>query len=459
MNLRNISRPLSYGRRQAAGNAIYGIADYLTLPIGMLLTAPFLLRHLGAAQYGVWILASAAVSSVGIVSGSSGDAIIKCVGARRRQHNFIGVQQIVRNTISINLLLGGLFSGVLWCFAPYVAQHVVKVDPNLQMICSKSLRIGSALLLVKAVEGVFISTLRAFETYKSTARISIGSRAITIASAVVVALYRGNVIWIMTATLLISCLGLLAQAVALQNKIGKFVILPSWHAETVSEITPFGMFSWLQAISGILFSQADRFFIGFFLGAPSVAAYTLCVQAAQPIHGLISSGMHFLFPHLSARYAVAPIAEIRYKAALALKINVGLVAILSLPLILFGEKLTDLWIGRTFDRRITLIFPIIICSFALLGMNVTAHYVLLAVGNIKVVTYLNCVAGVSMLLFMRVLIPRHGLQGAALARLVYGPVTCLTYIYVYRIIWRNKLNFPPAEPGTYEIAPPVRNDL
>ena len=35
-----------------------------------------------------------------------------------------------------------------------------------------------------------------------------------------------------------------------------------------------------------------------------------------------------------------------------------------------------------------------------------------------------------MLLLMAMLIPKHGLQGAALARLVYGPITCLAYLSV-----------------------------
>jgi O-antigen/teichoic acid export membrane protein len=454
MRLPAISSPLSSERRQAAGNAAYGIADYLTLPIGMLLAAPFLLRHLGAAEYGVWILASAAVSSGGIVSGSSGDAIIKCVGMRRRRHDLLGVQRIVQNMLSINLMLSGFLAGVLWYMAPYVAGHVVKVDPDLQMVFSESLRIGSALLLVKSAEGVFISTLRAFETYKSTVCISIGTRASTIASAVIVTLYKGNVMWITAITLFISIVGLLAQAIALRNKIGKFSILPSWHREIVSEITPFGMFSWLQAASGILFSQADRFFIGFFLGAPAVAAYGVCVQVAQPIHGLVSSGMHSLFPHLSVRYTIAPISEIRNKIAVAIKLNVGLVCVLSLPLILFGRELTNLWMGPAFGQSFTFIFPVIVCSFALLGINVTAHYVLLATGNVRIITCFNAIAGISMLLLMTILIPRYGLHGAALARFIYGPVTCFAYIYVYKIVWGNKLTPLSTESAIYELASP-----
>ncbi len=429
-------------RRLALGytNAIYGVADYLSLPIGMLIAAPFLLRHLGTSQYGVWILASAAVSSGGIISGSFGDAVIKHVGECRGRKDRSRVLRIVRNMISINLTLSGIMAVVLWFLAPYVTRHLAKMDLNLQATCLQSLRVGSGLLLVKSIESVFISTLRAFETYGATVRIAICSRCAVIASAVTLVSLRHSVVWIMVATLIISTIGMVAQALALQDKVGRFSLIPSWHGKTVSGIAEFGALSWLQAVSGIVFSQADRFLIGFLIGPQAIAYYGLYVQAAQPIHGLISSGMHFLFPHLSARYSVAPTSEIRRKVATALKINFVLVAALSLPVVIFGKHVLTAWIGTTFDQQPSLIFPIIACSFTLLGMNVTAHYALLAAGQVRIVTCLNLLAGIAMLLLMAMLIPKHGLQGASLARLVYGPVTCLTYFQLYKIVWQVKSN-------------------
>ena len=149
-----------------------------------------------------------------------------------------------------------------------MTRHIVKVDLELQRTCLQSLRIGSGLLLVKSIESVFISTLRAFETYGSTVRISICSRTAILASAIVLTEYGRNVVWIMVATLLISTSGTLAQALALKSKIGSFSPMPSWHRKTVSDIAAFGTFSWLQAIAGVAFSHADRFFVGFFMGAP-----------------------------------------------------------------------------------------------------------------------------------------------------------------------------------------------
>lgn len=440
-------------KRRGYANATYGVADYLALPIGMLLAAPYLLRHLGTAQYGVWLLASAAVSSGGIVSGSFGDAAIKYVGECRGSEDWPGVTRIVRNMISITLVLSGGLALILWCVAPYVARHVSKTDAGLEMICVTSLRIGSGLLLVKSVESVFISTLRAFETYGPAVRIAIACRFAILASAVALTRLGGDVVWIMVATCAISVVSLLAQAQALRHKIGRFSLAPAWHKKTISKIGVFGTFSWLQAISSVTFSQADRFVVAFFMGAPAVAYYGLCTQAAQPIHGLTSSAMHFLFPHLSMRYAVAPIAEIRRKIVLAIKVNILLVAALSIPVVFFGNYILKVWIGPAFDRQPHFLFPIIACSFALLGLNVAAHYALLAVGQIRVVTYLNLMAGSTMLLLMPVLIRGYGLQGGALARLIYGPITCLASLQLRRVVWYSEKQTPLPESTTlYKVA-------
>jgi O-antigen/teichoic acid export membrane protein len=441
VNLRLSPEPmLNDAREFKYANAVYGVVDYLALPIGMLLAAPFLLKHLGVGQYGVWIMTSAAVSSGGIVSGGFGDAVIKHIGQCRSREDWSGAIHIVRNMILINLALSGVLATVLWCLAPYVTRHVVKTDYELQVVCLQALRIGSVLLVIKSIEGIFINSLRAFETYGPTVRIAVCSRTAILAASVVLTGCGRNIVWIMLATVVLSLAGVLAQALALQRKIGRFLLMPSWHAKTMSDIAAFGVFSWVQAISSVVFSQADRFLVGFVIGAPAVAYYGLCVQAAQPIHGLISSGMHFLFPHFSSRYSVSPVPEIKRKVSIAIKANLIMVGILSLPVMMFGRHILRVWTGGMFDHEPSAVFPIIVCSFALLGTNVTAHYTLLAIGQIKVVTYLNLLAGIAMLLLMAILIPGYGLHGAAVARLIYGPITCLAYFQLYRVLWSPGLS-------------------
>jgi O-antigen/teichoic acid export membrane protein len=199
-------------RRQGCANSFYGVADYLVWPIGMLLAAPFLLKHLGTSQYGIWILAGAAVSSGGMVSGSFGDAVIKYVGDCRARADWRGVTRIVRNMISINVMLSGILAIALWYLAPCLSRQVVKTHFELQAICLQSLRIGSVLLVMKAIESVFISTLRAVETYGSTVRISICSRIAILAVAIVLASSGHTVVSIMVATSFITAVGTLGNS-------------------------------------------------------------------------------------------------------------------------------------------------------------------------------------------------------------------------------------------------------
>src|SRR5438067_13825116 len=95
--------------RDSAANALYGIAEYVAQPLSMLVAAPFLVHKLGLEQYGIWMLVSAILGSMGILSTGFGDATVKYVSAYRGQDNAAGVERTIRATLTINTFLGGLF--------------------------------------------------------------------------------------------------------------------------------------------------------------------------------------------------------------------------------------------------------------------------------------------------------------------------------------------------------------
>ncbi len=57
--------------RRTVANGVYAIAEYASQPVGLLLSVPYLLRHMGAAQFGVWVLASSAVNGGNALSTGS----------------------------------------------------------------------------------------------------------------------------------------------------------------------------------------------------------------------------------------------------------------------------------------------------------------------------------------------------------------------------------------------------
>jgi O-antigen/teichoic acid export membrane protein len=411
--------------RGSAANAFYSIAEYIAQPISMLLAAPFLVHKLGLQQYGIWMLVSAILGSIGILSTGFGDATVKYVSTYRGQNNQAGVERTIRATLTINTLLGGLFGLIVWMAAPYSVHHIFKIEPEFYIASIWAIRISAIILVVRSVESVFVSTLRAFECYGPPVKLNVFLRSIVVVSAVVIAAAGRGVVAIMLATLGWSALIVVFQAIAARRVSGALNPLPTLRRDALTEVFAFGCFSWLQALAGVAFTYADRFLVAAMLGTAPVAIYVLCVQVAQPIHGLASAAFNFVFPHISSRHEAGDIHGPRRVFRLAFLSNIALSLALALPLILFGRPLLTLWIGAEFAKQGSMILGILAISYAILAINVVPHYALLAIGQVRFVSLVNIFGGILSLIAVSALIPTRGLTGAALGRLLYGPAVSM----------------------------------
>jgi O-antigen/teichoic acid export membrane protein len=423
-------------------NATYGIADYISLPALMLCSAPFLLHHLGVEQYAIWVLASATVTSGFLLSAGFGDAALKYISTYRGNHDHAGTERIIRTLLGINLVLGITVATLLALFIPPLVAHLPNVSASLQISYQHALEIGCVLLVVKVVESVFICAQRAFERYDIAARFTIATRIVTIGAAVIIAALGRGTVAIMLSTLLVALISVVLQAFTVWRHLAIHSLLPSLHPASMKELFSFGAFSWLQGLVGLFTGQADRFLVGYLLGTHALAYYSICVQAAMPIHGIAAAGLQVLFPYLASRLRVLSNTALRQKFAAAFAANIALVAILAFPVIFGSRYILSYWLDPNFAAHASLTLSITACGFALLGLNVTGFYMLMAMGRIKLLVFVNTVGAAVMLVAITLLAPRFGIAGAAAGRLLFGPIVCIIYIPL-----RNALRIAQDAPG------------
>jgi O-antigen/teichoic acid export membrane protein len=208
--------------------------------------------------------------------------------------------------------------------------------------------------------------------------------------------------------------------------------MPAFDREAMRALFGFGKFSWLQAVSGVIFSQIDRLLLGVSLGAVAVASYALCAQMTQPIFGLAASGLHFIFPYLSNRSASSREGTLQKPVLIALACNFAFVLLAAVALTVFGARILHAWAGAEIAQGAAPVLSMLIWSSALLGLNVTGTYTLLALGRVRTVTSFNLAGGGAMLLLMFWLTPRMGVQGIAIARLSYSLIALLVYVPLLR---------------------------
>jgi len=423
--------------RAHLSNAAYGVLDYVAYPAGMLFVAPIALRNLGTAQYGVWMIANAVLSIGSIVASGFGDANIRLMSMARGGNHQARLLDAVRSTMGIHIALGVTIALISWAPSPAAAVHIALSNAALRIECLWSLRIASLLILARAVETVCVSTQRAFERYGAAVRFSVVARLLALAAAAVLPPAKQGVASVMIATAIFITASLGMQLVQLKRLLGTHSLWPSFDREAMHTLLGFGLFSWIQAVSGILFGQVDRLITGVYLGATAVASYALCAQMAQPVYGIAAAGLHFLFPYVSARVTEGSVKPLRRTILVAFAANVLLVAVCTAMLLALGIRLITLWGGPTIARAGGSVLPFLVWSTAAQALSVTGSYTMLALGRVRLVTILNLAGGAAMLLAARWLLPKYGMQGMAMARLFCGPVTLLVYIPLTAVLFRE----------------------
>jgi O-antigen/teichoic acid export membrane protein len=409
-------------------NAAYGILDYISYPVGMLLVAPVVLHKLGAAEFGLWMISTALISAGGIVASGFSDANIQRVAHLRGTGNSDLIPNTIRGMLGINITLGCILAVGAWIAAPYAAAHIAVAHQVSSGECLISLRIASALILLRSIETVPVSTQRAFQQYRGTVQISTVVRLLTLASAAALAFLRQGTIGILAATAVVMALGTYMQFRMLPRFLGAVSLWPLFQLRETRALLGLGFFVWLQAIGGVVFGQLDRILLGVSRGALAVAPYSLCTQFAHPIFGLSASGLSFLFPLLSGRASTLSSAALKRTLLKAFACNLALVVCGAGLLLLAGPRLIRLWAGPLVAQSAAKILLPIVLGSAFMGLSVTGTYAMQAIGLFRTVALISLGSRAAMLLMMIELLHHMGLPGLALSRLCYGTLALLVYL-------------------------------
>jgi len=276
-------------------NAAFGALDYAVYPIGMLAIAPVVLHKLGAAEYGLWMIVTSVVSAGGIMAAGFSDAGMQQIAMLRGAGKQAQLTQTIRALLAVNLTLGCFAAMLVWIGAPYAAHHIADSHVVTVKECIVSIRIGSTIILMRALEAVSVTVQRAFEEYRDTVQINTASRLLTLGSAAVLSASGMHVDRIMLATAALFAVTTWLQFRSAEKLLDAISWRPAFRIPEMRPLASAGVFVWLQATGSVVFRQLDRILLGLVMGAAAVAPYAICIQLSEPLFGLTASGLSALY--------------------------------------------------------------------------------------------------------------------------------------------------------------------
>jgi O-antigen/teichoic acid export membrane protein len=430
--------------KKTFGNAIYGALDYACYPVGMLLLAPVVLRHLGPAEYGLWMVATSVVSGGAIIASGFCDAGIQRLSKMHSRSDGAQIKNCAEGLLALTVTLSVSIAAILWVAAPSLASRLASDHAFSVAEGTTALRIASLLVLVRAVEAVPVSIQRAFLQYGPSVRINVAVRFATLGIAAALSMTGNRVVQILSYSLGIMAIGLLFQFWNVRRFLPFRRESLRFNSHELSAIFAMGIFGWLQAFGSVLFRQCDRVLLGFSLGAVAVVPYTLSIQLAEPLFGLTASALSFFFPYFSGRLEVLPATGIRRVLRKAILCNLVMVAIGAVILLCFGQQIMRHWVGVQLARETQSLLTLITLGSALSGLSVVGVYAAQALGLFRFVATISIVSRCVLLVAMFACLHRWGVIGLAVSRLLYGAAALLVYIPVAHYFLRVE---PAVEAG------------
>jgi O-antigen/teichoic acid export membrane protein len=310
--------------------------------------SPFVIHHLGASAYGVWVLIVSITGYLGLLDLGVRGTVTYYVAKLHAQSKHEEASRLVSSALLIFSSLGAVAFAVALIVAPF-ASRLLHIPDDLKPHFPLLLMIAGASVAATLIAGVFGATVFGLQRFDLLNSIEIGGGLLR-ASAIVLSLKYGKGLIALAIIQLVSSVGtgvlyfFTSSVLYPQLKI-RYRLSDRTNARL---IVSFGSYLFLLNISGYVILNTDSLVISSFLPVSMVAFFGIAANLITNSRQLLSGISSTVSPFASALEAQGNLEKIR-RVALS---GPRYVTMLMLPIVLTfvfrGRTFISLWIGSDY---------------------------------------------------------------------------------------------------------------
>jgi len=431
-------------------SAIHGALGFVVPTVVVLVSYPVLLRQLGVAAFGVYMLALSLSGTVLALDLGFSAATLKFVAedlaAGRRQ----AAAEVIATSLSVYGALGLIGGASIAVLAPQTAA-VLKIAPVMAPGAIAAFRLAGLQFAFFLPGTVFLSIAKGIERFDRSALFLSFLSFGTYGGAMLAVVAGGGLVGAM-ATAVAANLALLLMAAADAVQLCRERGLELSHAQprrlAIRRMFGFGWFMTVNSISGILLYQFQKYLVSAALGPAAVAVYQTASVAASKAHAAVNAATEVMFPFSIASRDRAMLRRV-YLRMLGASALVALAAFIGLAAL--ARPLLTLWMGARIAALAAPLVPIFALAYAFLALSPAPFHLLNGLGKPWFNTFFYAMNAGLNLVFVSV----FSFRGITLAKLAWAfacanIVTSVSYqIAVELLIWRRESEDVPVMPGKH----------
>jgi len=410
--------------------ALSTVSNYLgqvvNLAVWFLLT-PFLVRKLGASQYGLWVLVSSFIAYGSLLDFGVGDAIVKYVAEFRARGDGDSASRLVATSLWLYCALGLLVFVIGVALAPLVPK-LINVPPGEQHTASLLVILTALGVAVELPATASYSVLRGLHRFDLMN--IIGSSAIlALAVGWVIVLLLGGGVLAMAAIVIPLTLVWQIPAIMLIRRTAPDMRFGFRGAERgmARSVATFSSALFGINVAAVVKGKSDEIVIGATLPVAAVAPYSIA-RRLSGLPGLLAfQFVRVLMPLASRLNAEGDRSLLSALYTASMRFTIGMFAAVAGGLIVFAGPFLSAWVGPRFAHSSNIVVILTFAGLAeallwpaaqlLQGMNRHRPLVVFALGS----------AGLNLGLSI-ILIGPLGVKGVAYGTLIATGIEALIVV-------------------------------
>lgn len=426
---RNQAESLSAGRRIAMSAAANYAGKFVTVCISFILT-PFILRYIGPAEYGLWILVGSIAGYASLLDLGVANAVVKFIAEYHARHDLSGAAPLISTALAFYLAVGLIgigLSAIGAVFAGYWLQDAVSANTGLVVFL---IGINVALYLPGSAA---TAVLRGLQRFDIVNLLNTGG-AILSAVAIVILLRAGGGLLTLVSIYLVAFLLSQVAALIVVRKLAPELnfgsIRPS--ASLLRPILSFSMSMFVVQVAGRLQMKSAEVVIGSMSTLKAVTPYAIAGRLSELPQIATDQFLQVILPAASAANATNDSDRLKRLFVTSTRITLAVAIPIGAALILLAPVILAAWVGPEYAFASTI--AVVLTASSVINTSVwPAASILQAMSRHRVLALAALANGILNIGLSIFLFPYLGLVGVALGTLIPTVAECIFFVWPYAV--------------------------
>lgn len=406
-------------------------ANLFGIAISFLL-APLLIRQLGVDGYGLLLMVWSVTGVLSIANFGVGEATLRFIARYHADSDLIGVNRVLRATLTFYVSICGLVSGVLLVAAPLFAQWIKAPAAGGESV-AWLLRLTALLFTFSMITNAYRSIPMAMHRYDIVSRIGMGQNIVRSAGLIALALAGMGIMQLVVWEVFLAGGILIYYVVVARRLVPGLHCLPGMSFAGIREILGYSLFSFLTTIFLTAYREGGKLILGNQTGTASVAYLGTPDNITHRLHVVVVSAIETLLPRFSGGLSVERSRTLLVMATWG-AVTCGVV--LYLPLAVLMPDFLRLWINPEFARESAGVGRLLAISLVSATAFAPIATLFRGIGRPGFVTLIMALAGTIVFVTSLALVPSRGAMGVGYGYLL-SSVAWMSglfggWVYLYR---------------------------